>query len=152
MTLKVLIYAEQSKDYFDRLKLQFPNVDFYPAHSREQAAKVIADVEVIFTLAHVIPRDLIPQARSLKWLQSMTTGTDALIGVLPPQVLLTSTRGVHGPQMSELAFLHMLALNRKFVRMHESQTKSTWDRHAQPILEGKTIVIVGLGILAEHLA
>ncbi len=152
MELKVLIYAEQSKDYFDRLKPQFPHVDFYPAYSREQAAIVIADVEVIFTLAHVIPRDLIPQARSLKWLQSMTTGTDALIGVLPPQVLLTSTRGVHGPQMSELAFLHMLALNRKFVRMNEAQSKSTWDRHAQPLLEGKTIVIVGLGILAEHLA
>jgi D-2-hydroxyacid dehydrogenase (NADP+) len=152
MPLKVLIYAEQAKDYFDRLKRQFPDVDFHPTYSREDAADVIANVEVIFTLAHVIPRELIAQARSLKWLQSMTTGTDALIGVLPSQVLLTSTRGVHGPQMSELAFLHMLALNRKFVRMHESQTKSTWDRHAQPMLEGKTIVIVGLGILAEHLA
>ena len=152
MPLKVLIYAEQAKDYFDRLKPQFPGVEFFPTYSHEEAKGVIADVDVIFTLAHVIPRELIAQARSLKWLQSMTTGTDALIGVLPPHVLLTSTRGVHGPQMSELAFLHMLALNRNFVRMHESQVNAEWDRYAQPMLEGKTIVIVGLGILAEHLA
>ena len=152
MPLKVLIYAEQAKDYRDRLAPQFPGVAFYPAYSREAAAAIIADVDVIFTLAHVIPRELIPQARALKWVQSMTTGTDALIGVLPPHVLLTSTRGVHGPQMSELAFLHMLALNRHFVLMRESQTKAVWDRHAQPLLEGRTIIIVGVGILAEHLA
>jgi phosphoglycerate dehydrogenase-like enzyme len=84
--------------------------------------------------------------------QSLTTGTDALMGVLPPHVLLTSTRGVHGPQMSELAFLHMLALNRNFARMHHSQAAGKWDRYPQPLLDGKTIVIVGLGILAEHLA
>ena len=152
MALKVLIYAEQWKDYFDRLKRQFPDVDFYSAYSREQAEKVIADVEVIFTLAHVIPRELIPQARSLKWLQSMTTGTDALIGVLPSHIMLTSARGVHGPQMSELAFLHMLALNRKFTQMLKSQNEGKWDRHEQTLLQGKTILIVGVGILAEHLA
>jgi D-2-hydroxyacid dehydrogenase (NADP+) len=152
MPLKILIFAEQAKDYFERLKPQFPDVDFFPTYSHHEAKGVIAAVDVIFTLAHVIPRELIAQARSLKWVQSMTTGTDALIGVLPPHVLLTSTRGVHGPQMSELAFLHMLALNRNFVRMHQSQTKATWDRHAQPMLEGKALVIIGLGILAEHMA
>lgn len=152
MPLKVLIYAEQAKEYFNQLKPQFPGVEFFPAYSRDEAKDVIAEAEVIFTLAHVIPRELIAQARSIKWVQSMTTGTDALIGVLPSHILLTSTRGVHGPQMSELAFLHMLALNRNFVRMQQSQSRGIWDRHAQPMLEGKTIVIVGLGILAEHLA
>ena len=152
MALKVLIYAEQWKDYFERLKRNFPDVDFFPTYSRAEAERVIADVEVIFTLAHVIPRELIAQARSLKWLQSMTTGTDALIGVLPPHIMLTSARGVHGPQMSELAFLHMLALNRKFTQMLKSQSEGKWDRHEQTLLQGKTIVIVGVGILAEHLA
>lgn len=152
MPLKVLIYADQAKAYFDRLAPKFPGVEFFPTYSREKAEGIIADVEVIFTLAHVISRALIAQARSLKWLQSMTTGTDALIGVLPPHILLTSARGVHGPQMSELAFLHMLALNRNFPRMLKAQAESKWDRYMQPLLDGKTIVIVGVGVLAEHLA
>jgi hypothetical protein len=37
MPLKVLIYAEQAKDYFDRLKRQFPDVNFSSAYSREEA-------------------------------------------------------------------------------------------------------------------
>ncbi|HXF89723.1 MAG TPA: D-2-hydroxyacid dehydrogenase [Xanthobacteraceae bacterium] len=152
MTCKVLIYAEQAEEYFARLKPQFPEVEFFPAYSRAAALPVIADVEAIFTLAHVIPRDLLAQARSLKWLQSMTTGTDALIGVLPSHILLTSCRGAHGPQMSELAFLYMLALNRNFLRMMKAQAEARWDRYAQPVLEGKTVVIVGVGYLAEHLA
>jgi phosphoglycerate dehydrogenase-like enzyme len=67
-------------------------------------------------------------------------------------VLLTSTRGIHGPQMSELAFLNMVALNRDFRKMQRNQADGKWDQWNQPILEDKTIVIVGLGILAEHLA
>jgi phosphoglycerate dehydrogenase-like enzyme len=152
MATKVLIYAEQAEEYFARLKPQFPDVEFLLAYSRAAAEPIIAEVEVIFTLAHVIPRELLAQARSLKWLQSMTTGTDALIGVLPSHVLLTSCRGAHGPQMSELAFLYMLALNRNFLRMMKAQADRRWDRYAQPVLEGKTVVIVGVGYLAEHLA
>ena len=87
-------------------------------------------------------------------MQALTTGTETLTvpGVLPPHVVLTSTRGIHGPQMSELAFLNMIALNRNFRKMQRNQAEGKWDQWNQPILEGKTIVIVGLGLLAEHLA
>jgi D-2-hydroxyacid dehydrogenase (NADP+) len=152
MALKALILDEHAGEYFDSLTRQFPDVTFHKAFAPEEAKGVIAEVEVIIALGHKLPPDLIKAARSLKWVQALTTGTDALIGVLPPHVLLTSTRGVHGPQMSELAFLHMLALNRNFAQLQKSQAVAKWDRHPQPMLEGKTIVIVGLGILAEHLA
>ena len=36
--------------------------------------------------------------------------------------------------------------------MQRNQAEGKWEQWAQPILEGKTIVIVGLGLLAEHLA
>jgi phosphoglycerate dehydrogenase-like enzyme len=72
--------------------------------------------------------------------------------VLPPGVILTSTRGIHGPQMSELAFFNMIALARDFRKMQRNQAEGKWEQYGQPILEGKTIVIVGLGLLAEHLA
>jgi D-2-hydroxyacid dehydrogenase (NADP+) len=152
MPLKVLILDEHAAEYFRRLAPQFPSVAFSSAREAEAAREFIADAEVVLALAHKLPRDLIEAARALKWVQALTTGTDALIGALPSDILLTSTRGVHGPQMSELAFLHMLALNRNLPRLRQSQSEGKWDRRTQPLLEGKTIVIVGLGILAEHLA
>jgi D-2-hydroxyacid dehydrogenase (NADP+) len=150
----VLILDEHAQDYCERLVSAFPSVTFHAVEEADQARDVLADADVIIALAHRVSRETIARARALKWIQALTTGTDALTapGVLPARILLTSTRGVHGPQMSELAFLNMLALNRRFLDMRRSQAAATWDRHPQPLLEGKTVVIVGLGVLAEHLA
>jgi D-2-hydroxyacid dehydrogenase (NADP+) len=68
------------------------------------------------------------------------------------EVTVTSTRGMHGPQMSELVFLQMLALLRNFSRMQRNQSAHRWDRWPQPLLAGKTVVIVGVGAIAEVLA
>jgi phosphoglycerate dehydrogenase-like enzyme len=59
---------------------------------------------------------------------------------------------MHGPQMSELVFLQMLALARDFPQMQRNQTAHLWKRWPQPLLWGKTIVIVGVGAIAEVLA
>jgi phosphoglycerate dehydrogenase-like enzyme len=48
--------------------------------------------------------------------------------------------------------MNMIALARDFRRMQRNQAEGKWEQWGMPILEGKTIVIVGLGLLAEHLA
>ena len=154
MTTKVLIVFHDAHEYVARLQKRFPAVEFHAAHHGEEAKGVIADVDVIMGLGHHIPNTLIAAAPKLKWVQALTTGTETLTapGVLPKHVILTSTRGIHGPQMSELAFLDMIALARDFRRMLRNQAEAKWDQWNQPILDGKTVVIVGLGLLSEHLA
>lgn len=154
MPTKILILHFNVQRYLDRLGPKFPSVQFHGFHHAEEASSVVADVDVIMGLGHHVPPSLIAAAPKLKWVQALTTGTETLTapGVLPPRVLLTSTRGIHGPQMSELAFLNMIALNRNFRKMQRNQADAKWDGWDQPILDGKTVVIVGLGLLAEHLA
>jgi phosphoglycerate dehydrogenase-like enzyme len=154
MPTKVLIIHFNAQQYRERLAKRFPMVEFHAVEHGEDAEPTIAGIDVIMGLGHHIPPALIAKAKTLKWVQALTTGTETLTapGVLPPHVLLTSTRGIHGPQMSELAFLNMIALNRDFRKMQRNQAEGKWDQWNQPILEDKTIVIVGLGILAEHLA
>ena len=122
---QVLILHFDAQQYRDRLAGRFPDVEFHAVHHAEEANAVIADVEVIMGLGHHIPPPLIAKAKKLKWVQALTTGTETLTvpGVLPPHVLLTSTRGIHGPQMSELAFLNMIALNRNFLKMRRNQAE-----------------------------
>lgn len=154
MTTRVLILFHDAEDYCEHLSRRFPAVTFHAAHHAHEAEPVIGDVEVIMGLGHHIPPALIAQARKLKWVQALTTGTETLTvpGVVPPHVVLTSTRGIHGPQMSELAFLNMIALARDFRRMQRNQAEGKWEQWNQPLLEDKTIVVVGMGLLAEHLA
>ena len=152
--IQALILFHDAEQYYEHLVPRFPAVKFHAIHHAKDADPLVPDVEVIIALGHHIPPAMIKAAKKLKWIQALTTGTDSLTapGVLPPHVLLTSTRGVHGPQMSELAFLNMIALQRNFRKTLRNQSDANWEQWNQPILEGKTIVIVGLGILAEHLA
>ncbi len=154
MAARILILDMNADMYHARLKRTFPKVEFLAVHKAAEAEAGIDSIEVIIALGHHIPNALIAKAKNLKWVQALTTGTDTLTapGVLPPHVLLTSTRGIHGPQMSELAFMNMIALQRNFRKMQRNQAEAKWEQWGQPILEGKTIVIVGLGLLAEHLA
>jgi phosphoglycerate dehydrogenase-like enzyme len=154
MPTEVLIFDQHAPEYREHLARRFPDVTFHTTESLDEAKRLIRTADVLIALAPRVPRELVAAAPKLKWLQTLTTGTDPLDqeGFLPPDVLLTSCRGVHGPQMSELAFLHMIALSRDFRRMQANQAQAKWERWNQPILEDKTIVIVGLGILAEHLA
>jgi D-2-hydroxyacid dehydrogenase (NADP+) len=154
MPVQVLILDVNAQQYRERLELSLPDVAFHAFKHAADAKPVVADIDVIVALGHHIPDDMIKAAGKLKWIQALTTGTDTLTapGVLPPHVLLTSTRGIHGPQMSELALFNMIALNRNFRKAQRNQAEAKWEQWNQPILEGRTVVIVGLGVLAEHLA
>jgi D-2-hydroxyacid dehydrogenase (NADP+) len=46
----------------------------------------------------------------------------------------------------------MLALSRDFPRMLANQREKRWERWGQPLLAGKTVVIVGVGAISEALA
>lgn len=154
MPAQVLILHFDVQQYLSQLKPKFPDVTFHAFEHGADAKALAPELDVIVGLGHHIPNDLIKAATKLKWVQALTTGTETLTapGVLPPHVLLTSTRGIHGPQMSELAFMNMIALNRNFRAMQRNQAAAKWEGWNQSILDGKTVVIVGLGVLAEHLA
>jgi phosphoglycerate dehydrogenase-like enzyme len=154
MTVQVLIYDVRGQQYRALLSKRFPTVTFHIGHTVPEVEGIISDIDAVFGLGHHIPPALLAKAKNLKWVQALTTGTETLTaeGVLPPQVVLTSTRGIHGPQMSELAFLNMIALARHFKKNLENQAAAKWEQWGQPILDDRTIVIVGMGLLAEHLA
>jgi phosphoglycerate dehydrogenase-like enzyme len=91
---------------------------------------------------------------NLEWIQALGTGVDSILGLpsLRKNVLITSTRGIHGPQMSELAMLLMLALTRRFQDMIRNQDKAVWDRWTGELLWRKKVGILGLGAVGEEIA
>jgi D-2-hydroxyacid dehydrogenase (NADP+) len=137
-----------------RARQDFPGLDLYASNDRNRILEHLPDAEALIGHHFQFDDDMLRRAPRLRWIQSLTTGTDAILQLtaLRPEVTVTSTRGMHGPQMSELVFLQMLALLRDFPRMQRNQAAHRWERWAQPLLAGKTIVIVGVGAIAEVLA
>src|ERR1700724_28017 len=68
------------------------------------------------------------------------------------RVILTNARGIHGPQMAEMAILHMLSLSRRVPQLVRNQAAHVWDRINPRVLDGRTIAILGVGAIAEHIA
>lgn len=147
----VLIYDPKAQWYCDQLS-DIAGYAFVPATTKAEAQKV--DAQILTGLSPAIDEALVASLPRLEWVHALSTGVDNLLAMpnLRPEVALTTSRGIHGPQMSEMAFLLMLSCIRRFPTMLANQANGVWDRWPQPLLWGKTICIVGLGTIAEALA
>jgi D-2-hydroxyacid dehydrogenase (NADP+) len=138
----------------DAVRRECPSMTFDVALNVNEALKVCAEAEVLLAMAHDVTDELLIHMPRLRYFCALSAGTDRLetLTALKPGVRVTSSRGIHGPQMSELAFLSMIALSRNFTRMQRNQQRHVWERWPQRLLFGKTAVIAGIGPIAEDLA
>src|SRR5262245_5905956 len=111
MTIEVLIVGRDSDVFAGRLAPQLPTLAFHCAHNSAAALERCSDCEILVIRTDEIFAGLIAAMPRLRLIQALTTGVDHIVALpnLPPQVLIAAARGFHGPQMSELAFLFMLA-------------------------------------------
>lgn len=153
--MTTLLFAHRDAEYFaPKLKQAFPEIDVITAPDLSESVPRFPEADIIMAAGHGFNDERLAKATKLKWIHAMTTGFDAIVGssTLQPDVVLTTTRGIHGPQMAEMTFLYMLNLARDYPRMHDNQKKHVWKRWTQMRLHGKTVVITGLGHIAEALA
>jgi D-2-hydroxyacid dehydrogenase (NADP+) len=82
------------------------------------------------------------------------TGVDNIVDLpsLGREVLVTNVRGIHGPPVSEATIAYMLSLARDLPRATRAQDKNEWVRWPARLLDGKTVGILGVGLISEHLA
>ncbi len=142
------------RQYCEKIAAKFPDVDLQLVSTSEEASKAIADAHMLITFGAMMRDDVFQRATSLKWVHALGTGVDGIADApsLPKDVIITSTRGIHGVPMSEMAFLLMLALSRDFPRTVRAQAASRWERWPAKLLSGKTAGILGVGLIAEDLA
>jgi D-2-hydroxyacid dehydrogenase (NADP+) len=150
--MNLLVLDPLADEYKNILKTKFPEVSIHSAKNEEEIGDFIEKMEILLTFK--ISDDLIQKASRLQWIQSMATGVDSIVSLpsLKKEVLVTSTRGIHGPQMSEMAFLLMLALNRNFPQFVRNQDKKVWERWPTKLLNGKKVGILGIGVIGEEIA
>lgn len=153
--MTTLLFAHRDAEYFaPKLKQAFPALDIITAPDLPESVPRFPEADIIMAAGHGFNDERLAKAKKLQWIHAMTTGFDAIAAsrTLGPEVVLTTTRGIHGPQMAEMTFLYMLNLARDYPRMHDNQKKHVWQRWTQVRLHGKTVVITGLGLIAEALA
>lgn len=152
MKLELLLLDPIAEEYKRFLEPKFPELSIHAFAADEEIGEVIEKIDII--MAIMISDQLLKKASSLKWIQAKTTGVDQIVSLpsLRKDILITSTRGIHGPQVSEMAFLLMLALNRNLPQMIRNQDKRVWERWPAKLLYQKKVGILGVGVIGEEIA
>jgi phosphoglycerate dehydrogenase-like enzyme len=140
--------------YATRLKQRFPELEIDIADHFSKATPLAPNADILLTFGPMLRDEVVANAPKLKWIQALGTGVDGVIDQpsLGQNVTVTNIRGIHGEPVSEAAIMGMLALSRDLPRSVRSQDQNSWTRWPPKLLDGKTVGIYGVGLIAEALA
>jgi D-2-hydroxyacid dehydrogenase (NADP+) len=158
MTSVLIILGSSNRNqYGDALRRAFPDLDINVIDHVGKADAYASTANILITHGPYLgdrADHLFQNAPNLKWIQGVGTGVDNIIDrpTLRSATIVTNIHGVHGPQMSEATLMAMLALSRQFPRTVLNQQRCRWERWPARLISGKTVGILGVGSIAEHLA
>src|SRR5262245_46493182 len=154
----VLILTEVQEAMRARYKAmllkRFPQLTINVVGHHNDVGPYIADIDILLCFSPPITDHVVRDAPKLKWIQALGTGVDNIVDLpsLGKDVLVTNVRGIHGAPVSEATIAYMLSLARDLPRAGQAQVKSQWERWPAALLAGKTVGILGVGLIAEYLA
>jgi phosphoglycerate dehydrogenase-like enzyme len=137
----------------DRMGGEWPDglrVDVYDGEG--EPPRDLDDVELyVMPYANPGALALLDRLPSLKVLQVLTAGVDAVIGRIGPDVRLCNGRGLHDASTAELALGLMLAAQREIPHWAANQREHKWDPHFTRSLADSVVVILGYGSIGAAL-
>jgi phosphoglycerate dehydrogenase-like enzyme len=140
--------------YRAKLIERFPQLTINVVGHHTQVDPHIANTDILLCFSPPMADHVVRDAPKLKWIQALGTGVDNIIDLpsLNPEVLVTNIRGIHGTPMSEATIAYMLSLVRNMPGATHVQDSRKWERWPAGLLAGKTVGVLGVGLISEHLA
>ena len=104
--------------------------------------------------------EVVNDATKLKWIQIGSAGAERCVnvpGIKERGILLTNAQRLYGPEIAEHVIAVMFAFSRGLYRYIPAQLEGEWQRRLVPTsdhweLEGKTLLVVGLGGIGTEIA
>lgn len=144
-TITVLVPHEQGAALLDGVTAVVYDPD---AELPEQAAHAQVLIPPFLATGEAVA--LTERLPELRLVQLLTAGAEAWVGRLPDGVALSDCRGAHGGATAEWVVSVLLGVYRHLPRFVHAQAGARWDYHQTEELDGKRVLIVGAGDVAEN--
>lgn len=177
--LKVLVASYLEPDQVERIRRVDPRLEViyrpellrpprYPADHKGRAVertpdeealwrRHLAEADVLFDFDQTHLDDLPELAPKVRWVQATSSGIGPFVQRLGyarrmPRTVFTRASGVHAQPLAEFCVLVMLMFRKGLHRVMRDQKRKHWERYAGTDLEGRTLVVVGLGGVGREVA
>jgi phosphoglycerate dehydrogenase-like enzyme len=139
------------------LQAAAPGVELLLAKDMSEALALARDADAVLGLCSA---DLLAAGPGIRWIQSYSAGVERCVAIpalRERNVLLTNMQRVAGPVMAEHVMAMMLAWARGLHFYVPERMAARWTRELPPpgrmiTLEGKTLLVVGLGGIGVEVA
>jgi phosphoglycerate dehydrogenase-like enzyme len=153
---KVLVWAVEP-ELMPLLQSAAPGVELLAAKDAAEAAKLAAGADA--AIGFCTP-EILAAGTGIRWIQSYSAGVErcvAVPAVRERDILLTNMQRVAAPVMAEHVLAMMLAFTRGLDFFILERAAARWTRDLPPpakmlALEGKTLLVVGLGGIGTEVA
>ena len=156
--MRLMIHNDKAETLLEPLSRRHPDVEVslctdYPSlPALLEAHKPDALYTVRFAGTPGFPRPAILASPSLRWVSVGGSGTDHLAPWDPARLTVTNAAGVGAPTMAQYAIAAALHFNLGLPGFAAAQRERRWAPTSVASLEGRTILILGLGKTGQAVA
>ncbi len=151
MATPIHVYAPFARAMKPMLEAAFPGRPLHVWTEEQEFSAGLSEVELIVTI--FTPKGHWKKAERARLIQCMGAGVDDVLGEpLPKDVAVTNNRGAAAPTMSEFGIALILALLKQLPQAAANQRDRTWGRFLAEPVAGKTLGILGAGVIGGALA
>lgn len=152
-------FAHAAYRMADRFAARGTGIRHFQVHTLDELTARIAEADVV-SVSMMWRNELIARAPRLKFIQSISAGTDQYSreAFKAAGIRLASGAGVNARAVAEHAMALILAMTRQLHVARDNQAKHHWRGMISEIAKredevgGKTLLVVGLGRIGSHLA
>ena len=94
---------------------------------------------------------VLERMKSLEYVQTLSAGVDNIVGSVPQGVLLCSVRGAYDELVAELLLTGILTVYKEVPHYVHAQDEGAWSPKQVRVVQGKTVLYVGYGSIAQCL-
>jgi phosphoglycerate dehydrogenase-like enzyme len=151
----VLLWTDATAAYLDAIKntglADRVAIDTLP-RKEKPSAEQLARTDAL--MAYTVPPGLLSTMPKLRWAQAMTAGVEGWLSLpdLPARLALTCARGTHEESMPENILGALFYVAKPYAAAAENQKRGKWVQTVAQPLSGKTLGILGLGAIGQHVA
>jgi phosphoglycerate dehydrogenase-like enzyme len=145
----------------EALRATAPGVQFVGANTLAEVAAAAPGADaVIGRTVFICHESVLAAGKNLRWLQTEYAGVDACARnaktIQARQILLTNMRAIFAPVIAEHVIAFTLALSRSMYAWIPQREQRLWaddsSRFPMVVIQGKTMLVVGLGGIGSEIA